>query len=76
MLILDKPRALDRMLYLSDRRGNTVPTEFLRTAPLRWMAMPTGRRALAGEVVLLRPARALPDVVAESIDRELETLVG
>ena len=52
MLILDKPRALDRMVYLSDRKGNAVPTEFLRSAPLRWSVDAGGRRALAGEVVL------------------------
>jgi hypothetical protein len=52
MLILDKPRALDRMVYLSDRKGNAVPTEFLRSAPLRWSVDAAGRRALAGEVVL------------------------
>jgi hypothetical protein len=55
MLILDKPRALDRMLYLSDRKGNTVPTEFLLSSPLRWTPTPAGGRALAGEVVLRAP---------------------
>ncbi len=55
MLILDKPRALDRMVYLSDRKGNAVPTEFLRSTPLRWSVEAGGRRALAGEVVL-RPS--------------------
>ena len=57
MLILDKPRALDRMVYLSDRKGNAVPREFLRSTPLRWSVDAEGRRALAGEVVL-RPAIA------------------
>jgi hypothetical protein len=56
MLILDKPRALDRMLYLSDHKVNAVPTEFLRSAPLRWTSDAGGRRALAGEVVLRPPA--------------------
>ena len=55
MLVLDKARALDRMVYLSDRKANAVPEEFLRPSPLRWIAEPSGRRALAGEVVL-RPA--------------------
>jgi len=55
MLILDKPRALDRMVYLSDRKGNAVPTEFLRSTPLRWSVDAGGRRALTGEVVL-RPS--------------------
>lgn len=57
MLILDKLRALDRMVYLSDRKANAVPTEFLRSAPLRWSVDAGGRRALAGEVVL-RPVTA------------------
>ncbi len=52
MLILDKLRALDRMVYLSDRKANAVPTEFLRSTPLRWSVDAGGRRALAGEVVL------------------------
>jgi hypothetical protein len=52
MLVLDKARALDRMVYLSDRKGNAVPTEFLRSAPLTWTVDAVGRRALAGEVVL------------------------
>ncbi len=51
MLVLDKARALDRMVYLADRKGNTPP-EFLRPAPLRWTVASGGHRALAGEVVL------------------------
>lgn len=51
MLVLDKARALDRMVWLADRKGNTPP-EFLRPAPLRWTVEVGGRRALAGEVVL------------------------
>jgi hypothetical protein len=52
MLVLDKARALDRMVDLSDRKGNAVPTEFLRPAPLTWTVAAGGRRALVGEVVL------------------------
>jgi hypothetical protein len=52
MLVLDKARALDRMVYLSDRKGNAVPTEFLRSAPLTWTVDAVGRRSLAGEMVL------------------------
>jgi hypothetical protein len=65
MLVLDKARALDRMVYLSDRKGNAVPTEFLRPAPLRWTVDAGGRRALAGEVVL-RPSapRTVPEPAA------------
>ena len=56
MLILDKPRALDRMLYLSDHKANAVPTEFLRpSSPLHWTGSATGRRLLSGEVVLRPP---------------------
>jgi hypothetical protein len=57
MLVLDKARALDRMVWLADRKGNTPP-EFLRPAPLRW-TVEAGRRALAGEVVL-RPSLLEP----------------
>ncbi len=60
MLVLDKERALDRMVWLSQRHGNAVP-EFLRPSTLRWTVDAGGRRALAGEVVLrpsvLEPAR-------------------
>jgi hypothetical protein len=75
MLILDKPRALDRMLYLSDRKGNAVPTEFLSTARLRWTADAGGRRALATEVVLRPPLPAL-QVDPVSRDREIEAVLG
>lgn len=54
MLVLDKERALDRMVWLSQRHGNAVP-EFLRPSALRWTVDAGGRRALAGEVVL-RPS--------------------
>ena len=57
MLVLDKARALDRMVWLADRKGNTPP-EFLRPAPLRWTVASGGRRALAGEVVLRPPVGA------------------
>ena len=71
MLILDKPRALDRMVYLSDRKGNAVPTEFLRSAPLRWSVDAGGRRALSSEVVLrpsvLEPALQLREPAFERI---------
>jgi hypothetical protein len=61
MLVLDKARALDRMVWLADRKGNTPP-EFLRPSPLRWTVEAGGRRALAGEVVL-RPSapRTVPE---------------
>ncbi len=59
MLVLDKARALDRMVYLSDRKANAVPEEFLRPSPLRWIAHPIGRRALAGKVVLRPTASPL-----------------
>ena len=70
MLILDKPRALDRMVYLSDRKGNAVPTEFLRSTPLRWSVDAGGRRALAGEVVL-RPS-VLVELSGQAREHELE----
>jgi len=73
MLILDKPRALDRMVYLSDRKGNTVPTEFLRSTPLRWSVDAGGRRALAGEVVL-RPSVLEP--AAQPSKSELVRIAG
>ena len=61
MLVLDKARALDRMVWLADRKGNTPP-EFLRPSPLRWSVEAGGRRALAGEVVLrVAPAVSAPD---------------
>ena len=76
MLILDKPRALDRMLYLSDRKGNAVPTEFLRpSSPLRWTAAVGGRRSLAAEVVLRPPLPALsPDSMLR--DLGIEAVAG
>ena len=74
MLILDKPRALDRMVNLSDRATRFVPSEFMRASrPLRWIAPSEGRRALAGEVVLgpaLRataPERSAADIRIESL---------
>ena len=69
MLVLDKSRALDRMVYLSDRKANAVPEEFLRPSPLRWIADAGGRRALAGEVVLRQPPAdsAPPDASALSV---------
>ena len=72
MLILDKPRALDRLLYLSDRKGNAVPSEFLRTAPLVWSVDAAGRRAVAGEV-MLRPS-LLVDPAAHLREQDLGVL--
>jgi hypothetical protein len=68
MLVLDKERALDRMLWLSQRQANAVPAEFLQPAPLRWTASAGGRRALAGEV-LLRPLvlEASPRAVEDEV---------
>jgi hypothetical protein len=66
MLVLDKARALDRMVWLSQRRHNAVPADFLRSSPLLWRATPTGRRELAGEVVLqpsLRPTTVDTELV-------------
>ncbi len=66
MLVLDKERALDRMVWLSQRHGNAVP-EFLRPSALRWTVDAGGHRALSGEVVLrpsvLEPAQK-PGAVA------------
>ncbi len=58
MLLLDKTRALDRMVWLSDRKVNAVPPEFLHPSPLRWTITPGGRRFLAGEAVLCQPSAA------------------
>jgi hypothetical protein len=65
VLVLNKDRALDRMLWLSRRHHIVVPPEFVlaQPAPLRWTAAPDGRRTLAGEVVL-RPAAAAPVLAA------------
>ena len=77
MLILDKPRALDRMLYLCDRKGNTVPGEFLRPAlPLRWTAPTAGRRALADELVLRPPSPAPVDATPAAADTLVEQPVS
>lgn len=76
MLVLDKVRALERMVWLADRKGNTPP-QFLRPAPLRWLAAPGGRRALAGEVVLGEVAlRTVPEADAVPLTRSDAALMG
>jgi hypothetical protein len=71
MLVLDKARALDRMVWLADRRGNTPP-EFLRPAPLRWTVEAGGRRALVGELVLRPSVLAVP--ASQPREQELAVL--
>ncbi len=66
MLILDKLRALDRILYLCDRTANAVPADFLRATPLRWVDGVDGRRALAAEVVLRPTGAATVPLLATS----------
>ena len=56
MLLLDKARALDRMVWLSGRKGNALPPEFQHSSPVRWAGAPDGGLSLAGEAVLCRPS--------------------
>ena len=56
MLLLDKARALDRMVWLSGRKSNAVPPEFQHSSPLRWTVAPDGGRSLAGEAALCQPS--------------------
>lgn len=56
MLVLDRNRALESMLWLSQRARNAVPAVLQRpAAPLAATVAPDGRRVLAAEVCL-RPA--------------------
>jgi hypothetical protein len=64
MLVLDRSRALESMLWLSQRVRNAVPPPYQRPSSLAGITTPEGGRRLAAALVL-RPAVAVAE--AESL---------
>ncbi len=58
MLVLDKSRALDEMLWLSQRTRNAVPMPYQRPPALAAITTPDGTRRLAAPLVLREPEPA------------------
>ena len=58
MLVLDKSRAIDEMLWLAQRNHNAVPEAFQRPSAPAWALGEDGRRVLTAAVIL-RP-RSVP----------------
>lgn len=55
MLVLDKSRALDEMLWLSQRARNAVPQPYQRPPSPEAITTPDGGRRLAAPLVLREP---------------------
>lgn len=70
MLVLDKARALDRMVWLSQRRHNAVPAAFMRLAAPLGIVDEDGRRSLATAFVLR------PNVSVAAVEREAGSLAS
>ncbi len=64
MLVLDKSRALDEMLWLSQRARNTVPAPYRRPPSPDAITTADGGRRLAAALVLREPEA---DPVTESL---------
>jgi hypothetical protein len=56
MLVLDRSRALESMLWLSQRPRNAVPPTYQRPPALAAITTPEGGRRLAAPLVLRAPA--------------------